>query len=173
MANSECHKSQEVASPGTMAFPTILDDESADSQLFDYQASQVEPAQQGELASQLDVSSPTRHPPPGETVLPIPDLPEVQPTSKRQRTSGSDLNPSATPSAFKVKWIATSEGRIPFCMNMDTGLIHCGRCQMTLFTVDGQSTILCAKGCHWDCPGHGRGQCGCHCHILQWHYRTR
>ena len=113
--------------------------------------------------------------PEGETVLTIPDLPEepVQKKAKVDINQNSFFANAEIPTEFRVKWIKLSTGLVPFVMNGTTGIVHCGKSQMKVFTTDGIATVLCLRGCHWNCPGHQKGHCGCHCHILQWHYNTR
>ena len=153
-----------------MAQPTVLDelDESlALGSCEDLGGNDAQSSQptEGDMAELLIHK---RQPPEGETILTLPDL--QQPLQKKQKLEEPKL-----PSAFRVKWVLTNTGLVPFVMNMDTRTIHCGKAQMSVVPADdGKSVVLCLKGCTWDCPGHGHiEQCGCHCHILQWHYNTR
>ena len=114
--------------------------------------------------------------PEGETVLTIPDLPVPEPVQKKARVEpeiSTIFTSAEIPTEFRVKWIKVSTGLVPFAMNEATGIVHCGKSQMKVFTIDGSATVLCLRGCHWNCPGHQKGHCGCHCNILQWHYNTR
>ena len=57
-----------------------------------------------------------RQPPEGETILTLPDL--QQPLQKKQKLEEPKL-----PSAFRVKWVLTNTGLVPFVMNMDMGIL--------------------------------------------------
>lgn len=103
----------------------------------------------------------------GESGPPLPDSVLLEPLPKKQKLGPIDA--FATPTSFRVKWVATTSDLIPFCMNMDTKIIHAGKCQMQVVTSSGIAIVKCLKGCILDCPGH----CACLCHILQLHYNTR
>ena len=90
-----------------------------------------------------------------------------------QNQIGKQCSSPQIPTEFRVKWVKTASDLIPFVMDEASTIVHCGRTQMKVFTIDGHAEVMCFKGCHWDCPGHQKGHCGCHCHILQWHYNTR
>lgn len=125
-----------------------------------------------------DMDDPVAHKPDGENAISLPHVPLSKPSLKRRKDTQLEANTSASstdiiPQNFRVKWVVTSGGLVPFVMNQDTQVIYCGLCRMQVFFTDGIATVICLKGCHWNCPGHSANHCGCHCHILQWHYRTR
>ena len=156
-----------------MSQPTVLDEDPTvieDSQVVDHPVS-------SELSAH-DCQNLEMHKPEGEGVFTVPQLPfaEKEPVQKKARleTISSSTEPAATPSAFRVKWVQTAHGLVPFVRNEDTQIVHCGLVQMKVFSDwGGPPTVLCKKGCHWDCPGHTKNHCGCHCHLLQWHYQSR
>ena len=143
--------------------PTVLDDNQDESQ-------DVQPNETMEPPT-----SACR--PEGETMLPTPDLQGLdEPLQKRQKIDAPVQPPVGNqeiPKEFRVKWVKTSVGLVPFVRDEATSIVHCGKCQMQVFTVDGIATVICLRGCHWECKGHNKNHCGCHCHILQWHYNTR
>lgn len=108
--------------------------------------------------------------PEGETVLTLPDLAEpLERLAKRQKHEIKE------PTHFRVKWVITDVGPVPFAMDCESQVVYCGKAQMTVHYGAGSiPSVMCLKGCTWKCGGHGMdGQCGCHCHILQWYYKTR
>ena len=126
--------------------------------------------------------NPEMHKPEGEAVLTLPilDEPKQKKAKLAQASSSSAVSRAHTPhesatipTAFRVKWIQTTAGLVPFVMDEDTSIIYCGLAKMQVFRTDGIATVLCLKGCHWNCSGHQSRHCGCHCHTLQWHYNTR
>ena len=73
-----------------------------------------------------------------------------------------------------VKWVPTPKGLIPFVLNPETDVLRCGEVRMKLFLRDGPGkTVLCIRGCAWNCPGHKSLECQCTCHLLQSHYDSR
>jgi len=103
----------------------------------------------------------------GESGPILPDSILLEPLPKKQKFGPIDA--LAIPTSFRVKWVATTSDLIPFCMNMDTKIIHAGKCQMQVVTSSGIAIVKCLKGCIVDCPGN----CACLCHTLQLHYNTR
>lgn len=163
------------------ALPTILDGDDDDADPGGKQSVLMETldtAGRDDGNSKLsDDQDPALHRPQDEHHISIPDIPLNGPSVKRQRIenpqSHSTLSSTVIPSTFRVKWIVSGPDLVPFVMNQDNQIIHCGRTKMQVFSTDGIATVICLKGCHWNCPGHDKGHCGCHCHTLQWHYRTR
>lgn len=144
--------------------PTMIDE----SQVVDLAASCEHDQDKG----------PSQHKPEGEQGLPVPVLQLDGPLQKklkvdRQNQIGKQCSSPQIPTEFRVKWVKTASDLIPFVMDEASTIVHCGRTQMKVFTIDGHAEVMYFKGCHWDCPGHQKGHCGCHCHILQWHYNTR
>lgn len=164
------------------ALPTILDgDDDADP--GEKQSVVMEPVDgaAGKEDSTRELpdhqEDPALHRPQDEHHISIPDIPLNGPSEKRQRIENPQSHSSSStiviPSNFRVKWVVSGPDLVPFVMNQDTQIIYCGRTKMKVFSTDGIATVICLKGCHWNCPGHEKGHCGCHCHTLQWHYRTR
>ena len=141
--------------------PTMIDD----SQVVDLAASCDHDQDRG----------PSEHKPEGEEGLPVPVLELDGPVQKKLKIDPQNQKCSSLqiPTEFRVKWVKTASDLIPFVRDEASTIIHCGRAQMKVFTIDSHAEVMCLKGCHWNCPGHQRGHCGGHCHSLQWHYNTR
>ena len=146
--------------------PTVIDDSQS---------------QEGATTREND-QNPEMHKPEGEEVLTLPVLDEPkQKKAKLAQASSATVVSRAhashqsdtIPTNFRVKWIQTTAGLVPYVMDEATSIIYCGLARMQVFRTDGIATVLCLKGCHWNCSGHQTGHCGCHCHTLQWHYNTR
>ena len=158
-----------------MSQPTVLDDT---------ELTMPDGSQGCNLLSQ-DVlgadQEPMNHKPEGENVFSMVQLPfdELQgPAQKKPRLHKTSVQSSEVtiPTQFRVKWLqSATHGLVPFVRHEETQIVHCGLAKMQVFSNhdDGIATVLCMKGCHWSCPGHTKGHCGCHCHMLQWHYSSR
>ena len=152
--------------------PTVIDGDDGD----DGGSVALDVAGQSTSNPNENLDDPELHKPEGEKHLPY--VPLMAPPSKRQRTVIEEQQHSSAstghfPQNFMVKWIHTENDLVPFVMDKDSKVVYCGKVKMQVFTTDGIATVICLKGCHWNCPGHHVGHCGCHCHTLQWHYRTR
>ena len=118
-----------------------------------------------------NLDDPELHKPDGEQHLL--QVPLMAPSSKRQRTVMQEQQHSSSstgqfPQNFMVKWVLTENDLVPFVMHKDSKAKWFIVAKWKL-----KCKCLRQMGCHWNCPGHHVGHCGCHCHTLQWHYSTR
>jgi len=157
-----------MSQPPLGVLPTVIDGDDGGSVALD-----VDGNTNSNPNENLD--DPEHHKPEGEQHLP--QLPLMAPSSKRQRTVMQEQHSRSStgqfPQNFMVKWVLTENDLVPFVMDKDSKVVYCGKVKMQVFTTDGVATVICLKGCHWNCPGHHVGHCRCHCHTLQWHYSTR
>ena len=84
-----------------------------------------------------NLDDPELHKPEGEQHLL--QVPLMEPSSKRQKTvmqeqQHSSSSTGQSPQNFMVKWVLTENDLVPFVMD----------------------TVICLKGCQWNCPGHRR-----------------
>ena len=157
---------------------SVLATQVDDSQVNDIEETQrdIDSHEVSAQASQPENVGPEGARPEGETMLTVPELPLAEPLVKRPRIHITEnvVSNEEIPVNFRVKWVKTTDcGLIPFVRNESTGIVHCGKTRMKVFSTDGIATVMCMKGCHWQCSGHKHDHCGCHCHVLQWHYNSR
>lgn len=111
-----------------------------------------------------------------EMKLPFPDTPQDGPISKKPKLDISHVGRQSVlpPETFRVKWIQNAaKDLVPYVLNTDTNVVHCGLAQMQVFHFGPVPIVHCLRGCHYSCPGDTPEHCGCHCHLLQWHYQRR
>ena len=82
--------------------------------------------------------------PEGETVLTLPDLAEpLERLAKRQKHEIKE------PTHFRVKWVITDVGPVPFAMDCESQVVYCGKAQMTVHYGAGSiPSVMCLKGFH-------------------------
>lgn len=71
----------------------------------------------------------------------------------------------------KIKWVNAPTGLVPFVLNAETQVVHCGRDQMEIERIGSCTLIKCLSGCHPECS-EGSG-CQCLCHLLRAYYMGR